>query len=1072
MLKLSREIIKNLASDETVYLRGVRYFKNNQVSNVKWSKIHQQYYATVAGSNDYLVVIDVDDNRVLRHNCNCPAHAKYDGACKHVIAALLFISNYTNRASMKTASSKEEKTVYNIIEYFENQDYSNAYGETFDLELTIHIPSLIRGNQGKAFVSLRAGANRLYKVQNIRKFLSDYYNKENIVLGKEFKFLHGESSFSKDSHDILAYLLEIYEIQEALGKVYYSNLFVKSQVTLTKNMLLKLLDLVKDHSFELEINGEYYPVAYFVKGDPNIRLGLSLTDDMLTVDYNENNEIIPVTDDGKILFSDGKLYQPQGRFLKNYVPFYNSFGKQNSSLSFKGEQKDKFLKVVLPKINETMEIDIPEELRDKYVSCDVEKSIYLDRIKSTIKATVNFKYGEYEINPLDYVAKDGVIIVRQPEEEMKIMSFLENLHFISTKNYYVLKEDHKIYEFLMHDVHELAKLCDIYYSDDFKGLSMKNAGQLHTSLRVNNEINMLEMELEYDEVPKEELKALFHSLQLKKKYHRLKNGSFISLEDETMSNMAAIMENLNISSKDMKDEIIQLPKNSALYLNNVLQDTSLASVERMESFTTLVNSILEPDITDYKVPVEINAELRPYQVLGYKWLRTLASHGLGGILADDMGLGKTLQAIVYIASLVLEDKSRTQTHLIVCPTSLVYNWQEEFSNFAPFINTVIISGTPEERKELIRGYTDVDVIITSYPLIRRDNEHYEGIAIHTMFIDEAQFIKNANSISAKAVKNINACHKFALTGTPIENSLSELWSIFDFIMPFYLLTHSKFIERYEKPIIKEENNKALEDLGKHIQPFILRRMKKDVLKELPEKIETKFITEMTEGQKKIYASYMENIRNDISSEMNPNGFERNQIKILAALTRLRQICCHPSTFIDNYKEGSGKLDLMMELIPEIIANEHRILIFSQFTSMLQIIEKEMSSRKISYFYLEGSTSMENRSDYVKRFNAGERSVFLISLKAGGTGLNLTGADTVIHYDPWWNPAVEEQATDRVYRIGQQNTVHVIKLLTKGTIEEKIYKLQKKKRALSDAIIQSKEVFINRLTKEELEDIFR
>ena len=289
-------------------------------------------------------------------------------------------------------------------------------------------------------------------------------------------------------------------------------------------------------------------------------------------------------------------------------------------------------------------------------------------------------------------------------------------------------------------------------------------------------------------------------------------------------------------------------------------------------------------------------------------------------------------------------------------------------------------------------------------------------------------------------------------------------------MPNYLFSHTRFANRFEKPILRDEKQ-VLNDLGKRIHPFILRRMKKEVLKELPEKFETKMVTELTERQKKIYLSYMDEIKEDLGNKIKDNSIGQNQIQILAALTRLRQICCHPSTFIDNYKGGSGKLDLLMELIPEALMNDHRILVFSQFTSMLNLIGEELKLREISYFYMEGSTPPKVRNDYVKRFNEGEGSIFLISLKAGGTGINLTGADTVIHYDPWWNPAVEEQATDRAYRIGQENAVHVIKLLTKGTIEEKIFKLQEKKRELSDSIIQSKEVFINKLTKEELEDIF-
>jgi SNF2 family DNA or RNA helicase len=347
--------------------------------------------------------------------------------------------------------------------------------------------------------------------------------------------------------------------------------------------------------------------------------------------------------------------------------------------------------------------------------------------------------------------------------------------------------------------------------------------------------------------------------------------------------------------------------------------------------------------------------------------------------------------------------------------------------------------------------------------LRRDYEAYQKLTIDTMFLDEAQFIKNPLSQSAKSVKKIQAAHRFALTGTPIENSLSELWSIFDYIMPGYLLGYQKFTERYERPIVREENKEVRNSLVSRIQPFILRRLKKDVLTELPDKIETKLVTEMTEEQRLLYLSYLNHVREELD--------EKNQIEILSALTRLRQICCHPSTFVENYTGESGKLELLLEQLPDILEGGHRVLIFSQFTTMLSIIGEALTNIGISYFYLDGATKSEERIDFVKRFNKGEKEVFLISLKAGGTGINLTGADTVIHYDPWWNPAVEEQATDRVYRIGQTNRVQVIKLITKDSIEEKIYKLQEKKKALSESIIEAKEVFINKLTREELTELF-
>ncbi len=1065
MLRISKDMIKKMAIDEAVYYRGSRYYRENAVSNVTWSKANKQYRAMVKGSHDYQVSITVKEDHSLDYNCNCSAHVKYQGACKHVVATMLFIEDYQERSEAKQPESKEEKNVLQIIEYFNKQDDIEVYGDTFRIEVKITIPALLKGNLGKVFVSIQAGSNRLYKIQNLRKFLMDYANRETIVLGKEFKFFHGENHFYKNSAKVLDYLMEIFEVQEALGKVYYSNLFTKSELTITKNMFLRLLDCIGDDAFQLEFVDKVYDEVHFVKGKPEIELDLTVEEDNITVDYHKKESVIPITDNGSLLLVGNSLYLPEQDFIRNYLPFYNCLGKEKNPLRFQGENRQKFLEIVLPKIHETMSIDIPAQMRDKYIVEELKVKLYLDQYKTFIKAKVMFEYGDYEMNALISRVENGYIIVRQREKEKVFLDQLDEYNFIPYKDAFLLKNDDDIYQFITEGVEKLSSEAQLYYSDDFKGITIKQPGNLHTKIQLNENADLLELNFSYDDVSGSELRELFHSLQLKKKYHRLKNGSFINLDDYQIETTSNILNKLNLSGKNMLDNSFVLAKNAAPYLDYLLDENLDIQVEKHESFQNLVTEILEPKECKEPVPERINAQLRAYQITGFHWLKTLAAHHLGGILADDMGLGKTLQAIVYIAS------CPGKLHLIVCPTSLVYNWQDECTNFAPFLNTRVISGAPEERKKLLENLDGVDVIITSYPLIRRDSEHYKNCSFDTMFIDEAQFIKNANSLNAKSVKKIKAKHRFALTGTPIENSLSELWSIFDFIMPHYLQSHKKFVEDFEKPIIRDNNEKALEDLGKHIHPFLLRRMKKDVLTELPDKIETKLLTDLTEPQKKIYLSYIEQVRNEFKGHLSDGTFEKNRMQILASLTRLRQICCHPATFVNNYTGGSGKLDLLMEIMPNILANDHRILLFSQFTSMLQLIADELEKQQIKYFYLEGSTKILDRAEYVKRFNAGERSVFLISLKAGGTGLNLTGADTVIHYDPWWNPAVEDQATDRAYRIGQKNSVHVIRLISKGTIEEKIYKLQKRKKELSDSIIQSKEVFINTLTREELEDLF-
>lgn len=1068
MIQLSRASIRKMAINDTVYSRGLRYYNNKAILNVSWSNQNKQYHAIVQGKSDYGVIIDVKDDGSFNYHCNCPASVKYNAACKHVVATLLFLYDYNKRGEESVPSDPEEKKIFNILEYFDKDELINNFGEIFHIGLSIQIPSILKNKDGKVFVSIEAGSTKLYKIQSIKKFLSDFSNHNNVTLGKNFNYIAGESRFDPASKDILDYLLEIYEIQESLGKVYYSNLFSKNQMVFTQNMLIKLLSLTNGTKFNLELYGKDLEEVTFVPGNPEIKYQLDIDEDSITLDYNGKESVIPVTENGELLYSSHVLYNPNRVFIKNYIPFYNNLGKNKDPLIFKGENKSKFLERVLPKIHETMNIDIPKNLENQYITSDLKVKIYLDQYKSNIKADIKFQYDDYEFNPLEHFDTNKIIIIRQINKENHIFDVLERLNFEPYKNCYIMRDDKSIYELLSGNIDELSNICELYYSEEFRKIKINKPSTLSTNIKVSSDVDLLEIEFDYDNIPKEELKDIFHSIRLKKKYFRLKNGDFININNSNLNQMIDIMEHLNLSVKDMNEDRFKLSKNSAIYLNSYLSDKEDINVNKNQEFDEFIESIIHPKTSSFEVPSQINADLRPYQITGYKWLKTLSLNNLGGILADDMGLGKTLQAIVYIASCALN--STEKPYLIVCPSSLVYNWQAEIEKFAPMLKTFIVSGMPEDRKNMIEDYKNVNVLITSYPLIRRDIEHYEKILFDTIFIDEAQYIKNPNSLNAKSVKKINASHRYALTGTPIENSLSELWSIFDFIMPNYLLSHIKFSNRFEKPIMKEDQQ-VLEDLGKRIHPFILRRMKKDVLKELPEKLETKMVTDLTEQQRKIYLSFLDEIKEELGKKIKGDEIGKSQMQILAALTRLRQICCHPSTFIENYKGGSGKLELLMELIPDALSNDHRILIFSQFTSMLKIIEEELKLREISYFYLEGSTPIETRNDYVKRFNDGEGSIFLISLKAGGTGLNLTGADTVIHYDPWWNPAVEEQATDRAYRIGQTNSVHVIKLLSKGTIEEKIFKLQEKKRELSDSIIQSKEVFINKLTKEELQDIF-
>jgi SNF2 family DNA or RNA helicase len=481
-----------------------------------------------------------------------------------------------------------------------------------------------------------------------------------------------------------------------------------------------------------------------------------------------------------------------------------------------------------------------------------------------------------------------------------------------------------------------------------------------------------------------------------------------------------------------------------------------------KSLRKLWDNLRNPDNLDFELPSSMDSILRDYQKYGYQWLKTLSHYRLGGILADDMGLGKTVQSIAYIVSDTAnsaEDDGSASPVLIVSPASLIYNWERECKKFAPGLRTIVAAGDRQERSELMSEMKDVDVWITSYPLLRRDIEWYEKQQFRTVFLDEAQAIKNHASLTSHAVRRLQAGQRFALTGTPIENSLDELWSIFDAIFPGLFSGKKSFTEM------------PRDKVARIVKPFILRRLKGEVLKELPDKIESVQPSELSTEQKKLYLAYLEKLQSDIERDLAVDGgFQRNRMKILAGLTRLRQLCCHPALFLEGYEGTSGKLEQLLEIIDECQGSSKRMLIFSQFTSMLDIIRQELNGRDTPYFYLDGSTPSIQRLAMCDAFNGGERDIFLISLKAGGTGLNLTGADTVVLYDLWWNPAVEQQAADRAHRIGQKKVVQVIKLVAQGTIEEKMLELQQRKKDLIDEVIQPGETGLSTLTEEDIREL--
>ena len=1065
MYKITREAIRRLATTETVYYRGMRYYAAHAVSDVTWNEATKQYHAFVQGSNIYGVTIGFGEDEQITHSCNCPAHAKYPGACKHVVAALLFIADYQQRADALENLGWEDQTAYKIIEYFRKREYRKLTPQYFHLALQVTVNEPLKSRQSKAFVGLYAGSSKMYKVSNTKKFIQDYYNHKEIRLGKEFRYIPEECQFEPTSAAVLAYLTEIYEIQETLGKTYYSNLFNRQELVVSQNMLCKLLRLAEGLHCDIILRDKKMENMEIMCSNPKLSMELQMEDEVLSLHDMGQEPIISICEDGSILCYQGCIYLPDMEFLANLRPFFTTlFGKKQSELEFRGENMGSFIEKVLPVIKKTMNIQVPEKIKDHYIVEQLQPKLYFDidrsRQRPVLVARMIFAYGEHEVNPLQDEQKGSYILVRDREEEEQLLRLMYDKHFSVRREQFVLTKEDEIFQLMTEGIQDLCRQFEVFYSKEYKANSIKKVGMLSAGIRLNTDINLLEMDVDYGHIPKEELRDFFRSIKLKKKYYRLKSGAFVNLmtEDKQIDELRDLLSIGEVT----EDNKIAFSQTAVMEVDELLPHTQ--RITRDAGYKQLLEDLKNPDKTNWELPNGMEDILRPYQITGYRWLCSLAHYGMGGILADDMGLGKTLQTITYVLA-----NPGTRT-LIVCPTSLAYNWQDEFSKFAPQIATQIISGTPQERADLMQQSTDVPVWITTYPLIRKDVDLFKAQIFDACFIDEAQFIKNPTSLGAKAVKAVQAKHRFALTGTPIENTLSELWSIFDFVMPGFFGRYRQFEECYEKPILRDHDSVQMQKLRRKIRPFVLRRMKKEVLTELPDKIETRRMAEMGAKQRKIYESYLARIQMELAGdeENTPGG---NRMQVLAALTRLRQICCHPATFASNYHGGSGKLDLLMEQLPDILEGGHSVIVFSQFTSMLSIIAHELKQRNIPFFYLAGSTSAQERKREVKEFNRGEVKVFLISLKAGGTGLNLTGADTVIHFDPWWNPAVEDQATDRAYRIGQKKKVQVIKYVMKDSIEEKIYELQKRKKQLSDQLIQAGESFVTQLTMEEIKELF-
>ena len=561
----------------------------------------------------------------------------------------------------------------------------------------------------------------------------------------------------------------------------------------------------------------------------------------------------------------------------------------------------------------------------------------------------------------------------------------------------------------------------------------------------------MSMKLDIDGVDSNEYREIFSSYKNNNRLYRMKNGAYLDLKDKDLEQAFKLIDILNIYN-DFDN--MKIPNNKAIYLEKLIEDEDLSFVNGSKYVSNVVKKFDKVKSKNYEIPKDLNATLRDYQVSGFEFFKTLSDYQFGGILADEMGLGKTIQTIAFLLS------NKDKKSIVITPTALIYNWKNELEKFAPTLKVGLLHAAKSEREKILDNIDNYDVILTTYTTYKNDIDKYKNINFDYCIIDEAQNIKNPDAIITKAIKNVNAKVKFALTGTPIENNLMELWSIFDFIMPGYLYNKSKFKS------IFVNNDKNIIELKNLIKPFILRRTKKEVITELPDKIEQKIIIDLEKEHKRAYKGYV----NLITRKIKENN--QDNITVFSYLTKLRQLCLSPELMVKNYQGKNSKLDVLINIIND--SSDEKILVFSQFTKVLEVIGKRLNEENISYSYLDGKTSAKDRVKLVEEFNTNNNKVFLISLKAGGTGLNLTSANIVVHFDPWWNPAVEDQASDRAHRIGQKNVVNVIKLIAKDTAEERVINLQETKKELIEDVINGNldnSSTLKNLSKDDIIDLF-
>lgn len=1043
----------------------------------------------------YQTRIFIKGSQIYDYSCSCAEGNSFRGPCVHAKALQEAFARQQKAEHTPPVSTSPE--IRMMIREYTNREVARILGEEEREPVYLHPYLQIR--RGEVLLEARIGREKRYIVKNLLEFAQAVHSGKRVEYGKGMAFEHVPSAFAPESRPFLDLLLEeadayIRHYEEMRGHAGLP-LPVMRALTLGSAARDRLFDLLEGKEIQTEDEKGAERVCRVERKDPRFPVeveargdGIAVTIPSALTSFRGEQRLYVA--DGLHLFGCSELYtETMGVFLEQMEQGGRECGSRKEKRELLVGSRD--IPLFYARVLEGMEalgiLQSPEIDWEKYRPEALKARFEFDSDSpDELRLRPTLSYGDFTFSPLadEHVPRE---ICRDVPAEFYISRLITRYfsYWEDESGELVIRGDEEaLYQVLSEGMPQFQEVGEVWLSESVRHLRVLPPPEVSMGVSLGG--GWLDLKIETAGIDPAELLQVLSEYRQKKKYYRMKNGEFLQLSGGGLQALDSLTADLGLTKSEFQAGEAKIPAYRAFYLDSLSGDGRMKLFQRDEAYGMMVRDLKTAQSVSYAVPAVLEKTLREYQKIGYTWMRTLARYHFGGILADDMGLGKTLQVIALLTAFYQEKTEQKAAgnegsgselplpSLIVCPASLVYNWGQEFARFSPEIRVLLIAGTAKERQEQLEEQMRMEasegaqVIITSYDLLKRDRAAYLGRTFEYEIIDEAQVIKNAKTQGAKAVKEISANVRFALTGTPVENRLSELWSIFDFLMPGFLYSYRKFRERYELPIVKNQDPEALTALRRMTGPFVLRRLKKDVLRELPTKEERIVYSAASGRQQKLYTASALKLKEALAGgAWSGNG----KLEVLSQLMRLRQICCDPALCFEDYTGESAKLETCVSLIASASAAGHKILLFSQFASMLERIQERLLQEGISSHLLVGATPKEERSRMVQAFASDEVPVFLISLKAGGTGLNLTAADIVIHYDPWWNVAAQNQATDRAYRIGQEKPVTVYKLILKDTIEENLLKLQNAKLALAAQVVSEGMVSLGDLSQNELMELF-